>query len=260
MGKRKLRRGTSRPGADAASKGNGSSSRSPGSVLGVSSPGGIDKDAVLSRGKRKRSVRRERLVLKKKFVKRELSRVSSEPLKHGSKKASVGAKRRHSSLSSMRSLADALNDAEAEIRRRKTLPEQRVLHSGGRTRLVVTEAAQMQQVREHPAFQADAMAALREHLINSIGEDPLSVPPVPVPKPSHGKQATMRGTDSAAVPKIAGSKANSVRQFSGYDSQRTRKNAMVHRRTSTRDRVGMASKTGVAKNSRGRIGEKRPKI
>jgi len=124
------------------------------------------QSTALSRGQRKRQAKREQYLRKEKMV------MSSLKLK----KAEEQAKR----IDGLDAIKEALLEtvAASELGSKSSKKEQQkqqqpnLLHSNrGRQKLVAQEVAQMNLVLQHPAYQADPLATLREHLRNSIQPD-----------------------------------------------------------------------------------------
>lgn len=260
MGKRKLRRGPSKSSPSDPSGDSASGSATTSSGIGVSSLGGIGKGTVLSRGKRKRTERRERVTWKEEFVERELARLEAEAAKRAEHLAAN--KRTQPSFVKLGTLADALGEADAEARlHKKERPVQKVLHAKARMRLLEEETVQVNNVIEHPAFQADPMEALRQHLTNSIGEDPMSIPEALAPS---SKKKLGKNGKAKASPAEVGVAARIGRPAeTGRVGKPGSREVAVDRTRSKKQNVSKGNRLSsgrVAKKSVGRIGEKRPKI
>lgn len=242
---------------------------------GVSGLGGIGKATIVSRGKRKRAEQRARVGKKNAFIEAELARLEEEASK---RRATASAQREQEkrskginlALSKMSALSDALvdlvdddaQDASSDPEGKdaaKTQPAQKVLHAKARRKLVTAESAHTENVLQHPAFKADPMDALRQHLLSTVGEDPTEVP---------GALQEGKGTRRKRKQQ-AKSKANDVsartsrakgRAFNSETSAARKMEKASHaEKAKRRNRSGIAKPNG-DRPSLGRIGEKRPKI
>lgn len=72
------------------------------------------------------------------------------------------------SLDAMKASLEELLDANEEHHKQEWRTRKRSLTSKARSRIVVQEKAHLQQVLEHPAFKADPIAALNEHIRNIV--------------------------------------------------------------------------------------------
>lgn len=181
MGKSVSRRSVARDSASAQLRQKSVADR----AAGVSRIGAIGKESVLSRGKRKRFEKRARAERKQDFIDTELRRLETEAGARRAALASRISKRNRSpALSGLKALASALDsvcedvvgkevhDAAAETDR----PVQKVVREKARRQILADESAQVHNVLEHPSYQDDPMEALRQHLLNTVEDDPLSVP------------------------------------------------------------------------------------
>ena len=71
-------------------------------------------------------------------------------------------------LDAMKASLDELLEANEEHHNKEWRARKRSLTSKARSRIVVQETAHLQQVLEHPAFKADPIAALNEHIRNIV--------------------------------------------------------------------------------------------
>lgn len=195
MGKRKLRRAvtpaTAQDAADVPERGRAG-------LTGVSRLGGIGKESVMSRGKRKRTEKRARVEQKKDFIDTELRRLEAETeLRRAALAAKAPSAAAGPALAEMSRLAAALacggegggDGGRASVAKER--PVQKVVHEKARRRILAEEAAQVKNVIEHPSFQADPMEALRQHLMNTVDEDPLAIPSA-LPVTAHQKRRPQR--------------------------------------------------------------------
>lgn len=240
-----------------------------GKVAGVSRLGAIGKESVLSRGKRKRSEKRARVERKQDFIDTELRRLEAEA---GSRRAAIASRisqrqGKSSALSRLDTLAKALSNdvadkASIEIEddmAKAGRPVQKVVHEKARRQILAAESVQVRNVLEHPSYQADPMEALRQHLMNTVQDDPLAVPesfgPTPQQKLKQKKREERKGSVALNRKKDSG-KSVSVRD------------ASARKKEAKSDLAAKARSGRIKKNARsvervqalGRIGVPRPKL
>jgi hypothetical protein len=242
-------------------------------TAGVARIGTIGKESVMSRGKRKRFEKREHVQRKNAFIEDELARLEAAAVVRRNALASSGAQRRKDTtpvLTSMSALADAVDavgraeqavDTEGKAER----PAQKVVHEKARRRILADESVQVQNVIEHPSFQADPMEALRQHLMNTVGEDPLAVPAAldtGVKKPRRRKPANTARHVVGPVPLSSRGRSQTAVEAEDAAQRRTDKAQLdVQMRSKVKKAAAVLAGPGrVQKPGRGRIGEKRPKI
>jgi hypothetical protein len=251
-----------------------------GAPVAPSRLGGIGKESVLSRGKRKRFEKRDRVTRKEAFVEEELRRLEAAASARRSALAARDAARAppvKRPLAHMRDLADGLDLDTAALDHPaadggaargmsgegSAQGPQKIVHERARRRILVEETAQVKQVVKHPAFQANPIEALRQHLLNTVASDPLAVPEA-VEKASKesGADRMSRQDDSVTLR----ASANTKRRATGRSIAR---DATAQRREHKADLAARAARIVKSKRpgkeqgpsrSRGRIGEQRPKI
>ena len=84
------------------------------------------------------------------------------------REAAGGGELKTASLDAMKASLEELLDANEEQHKQEWRTRKRSLTSKARSRIVVQETAHLQQVLEHPAFKADPIAALNEHIRNIV--------------------------------------------------------------------------------------------
>jgi hypothetical protein len=262
MGKRALR--PKRAVIAAASAGGTGTSQD-----GVARIGTIGKESVLSRGKRKRHEKREYTLRKNAFIEDELARLEACAAARRKTLAASGALRRNGhlgpALAGISSLAEAVEAAGTDgpdegAEGKKERPVQKVVHEKARRRILADEAIQVQSVIEHPSFQADPMEALRQHLMNTVHEDPLTVPGAlnaGSKKKQRQKPKVRAGAGNAGA--SSRGKMRSEGMVEAAAQRRVDKAGLDAQMRRNMKKAGMGSGR-VHKPARGRIGEKRPKI
>lgn len=142
----------------------------------------ISKDATLHRGRKKRLEKRQRQAAKQAFVQDELARISEAKKKKKStkkrKKTPAGP-----ALSILTPLQDALpaeerepNEDAKETETERNARQGAVRHRA-RRRLLVDETEQVNNVRKFEGFVHNPVEALRQHLMNTISNDPCEIAP-----------------------------------------------------------------------------------
>jgi hypothetical protein len=120
----------------------------------------------LSRGKRKRLERRERLAAKNELV-----------AKLGANKRKEDNKKKHGTLADMSDMSSFLEDYDTSVKLKKTKKGTVIVKSvsthgkvSNRTkeRITAEEVNHFSQVVEHAAFKANPLAAIAEHLKNTL--------------------------------------------------------------------------------------------
>ena len=94
----------------------------------------------------------------------------AEPPRHhdGGQQARGGGELKTASLDAMKASLEELLDANETQHKQEWRSRKRGLTSKARSRIVVQETAHLQQVLDHPAFKADPIAALTEHIRNIV--------------------------------------------------------------------------------------------
>lgn len=249
MGKRKLRRVVVPPGAEPESH----------EMPAIARLGVIGKASAVSRGKRKRSEKRARVESKHEFIDAELKRLEAEA---AARRAAIVAKKRGAengpALAFMETLRDNLEleegAADAQAGASKGLPVQKIVHEKQRRKILADETVQVKGVIEHPSYQANPMEALRQHLMNGLDEDPLAVP-APLVTGDGGKKRKQELKATSQPLRRAVSSRKTSRPAEASARRREAKSEMAAK--ARRNRLGVSKGHSV---SRGRIGEKRPKI
>jgi Ribosome biogenesis protein SLX9 len=243
-------------------------------TVGVSRLGAIGKESVLSRGKRKRTEKRARVERKQDFIDTELRRLEAEAASRRTALASKTAKRQEKgSLTGMKVLSDALAGSSAAIVRAdgETLakgkpagaerPVQKMVHEKARRQILADESVQVKNVFEHPSYQADPMDALRQHLMNIVGQDPLAVPealaPVEMQKQKRKMREERKSLANASRAKAVGGGKKSVSRDTST-RRREEKAALAAKARSVRIKKNAKSVQRV--EAMGRIGVPRPKL
>jgi Ribosome biogenesis protein SLX9 len=154
-------------------------SRQPNTTMGES--------PAISRGQRKRLIKRE------KYLQRERMVMSSLKLR----KQDEQAKR----IDGLDALKEALLETVTkmpETQEEKTRPAQVVRSNRGKRSIVKKEVEHMKLVLEHPSFKANPLAAIHEHLTNTTSKQATAEDqskPVPVKaKPAKKKKSRFRAT------------------------------------------------------------------
>lgn len=266
MGKRVSRRSVARDSSSAPHPQKSVAER----IAGVSRIGAIGKESVQSRGKRKRSEKRERAERKQDFIDTELRRLEAEA---GSRRAALASrisKRKGSSaLSGLNALANALDkDSEDEAGKEvhgdapeTARPVRKVVHEKARRQILAEESVQVRNVLEHPSYQDDPMEALRQHLMNTVQDDPLSVPEAFGSTLHQRQKEKLREERKGSVPTRR--KKDSVNK-KGLSRDSFARKSVDKSSTS----MAKARSRGIQKNARsaervealGRIGVPRPKL
>jgi hypothetical protein len=243
-------------------------------TVGVSRLGAIGKESVLSRGKRKRTEKRARVERKQDFIDTELRRLEAEAASRRAALASKTAKRQEKgALAGMKVLSDALAGSGAAIVRAdgETLgkgkpagaerPVQKMVHEKARRQILADESVQVKNVFEHPSYQADPMDALRQHLMNIVGQDPLAVPvalaPMEMQKQKRKMREERKSLANASRAKAVGAGKRSVSRDTST-RRREEKAALAAKARSVRIRKNAKSVQRV--EAMGRIGVPRPKL
>lgn len=250
MGKRKLRRAAP-PSEEVAESRDG---------LSVAKLGGIGKASAVSRGKRKRSEKRAQVEAKNEFINAELKRLEADA---AARREAIAANKRGAecgpALALMGAIGEGLEATEtppASGRGDKSIdpPAQKIVHERQRRRILAQETLQVRNVVEHPSFQANPMEALRQHLMNCVGEDPLAVP-APLSAGNNGKKRkpAVDPKSRTVRPTVSSRKTAS----SGEGSAKRREEKMEMAAKARVNRAGISKRSSAP---RGRIGEKRPKI
>lgn len=225
------------------------------------SANGVTKSKVGPKGKRKRG--RERLERQRLFVARELERRGL----HDDGEKAPGL--------SLTALGHALAKAAASDPSVPTVAGVRGGTSArARKHRVREETAQMASVSAHPAFQADPVEALRQHLLNTVCGAPEKVPPALAgDAPGAAKKAKGGAADgekkkkkarTTVAPALEASKeALAQAREEAKDrvrEKRERKADMERAAAALRKKGRGVEKTRTSPQTRGRIGVKRPKI
>jgi Ribosome biogenesis protein SLX9 len=244
--------------------------------------GGIGKESVLSRGKRKRFEKRDRATRKEAFVEEELRRLEAAASARRSALAARDAARAppvKRPLTHMHDLADGLDldtalgdhpaasgnavrgvgeDGSAQG------PQKTVMHERARRRILVEETIQVKQVVKHPAFQANPIEALRQHLLNTVAADPLAAIPEAVEKAPKDRNVDRKPgpPDGATLRAAAKTSRTTTGRSTARDmtAQRREHKADLAARAARISKSKRPGKEHVPSRSRGRIGEQRPKI
>jgi hypothetical protein len=119
-----------------------------------------DKEATtpLSRGQKKRMAKREQ------YLRRERLVMASLKLKHEQEQA-----KRIDGLDAIKeALSATMTEVSAEAAVQTSQPRNLLKNQKSRQELLKRESNQLELVMEHPAFQADPLATIREHLKNSL--------------------------------------------------------------------------------------------
>jgi Ribosome biogenesis protein SLX9 len=148
----------------------------------------IGESPAISRGQRKRLIKRE------KYLQRERMVMSSLKLR----KQDEQAKR----IDGLDALKEALLETVTkmpESQEEKTRPAQVVRSNRGKRSIVKKEVEHMKLVLEHPSFKANPLAAIHEHLTNTTSKQATTAEdqskPVPVKaKPAKKKKSRFRAT------------------------------------------------------------------
>lgn len=146
--------------------------------------GNGEGDVALSRGQRKRLAKRE------KYLKRERMVMSSLKLKKQDEQA-----KRIDGLDALKeALLETVSDKPATSPE-KSQPAQVVRSNKGKRSIVHKEVEHMKLVLEHPAFKANPLAAIHEHLKNTTRQQTEEEPkPVPVKAKPKKKKSRFRAT------------------------------------------------------------------
>lgn len=266
MGKRVLRRSAATPDANTRKEpGNDVAAR----VAGVSRLGAIGKESVMSRGKRKRTEKRARVERKQDFIDTELRRLETEAVSRRATLASKNTNHRSSSaLAGLSTLADALGPSapqeSAVDEAKKTTgggdrPVQKVVHEKARRQILADESAQVRNVIEHPSYQADPMEALRQHLMNTVQDDPLGVPEALAPTVLQKEKQKLREERQGVANQSR--RKDSEKKTGRNDSSSRRRDAKAELAAKARSgRIKKNARSVERAESLGRIGVPRPKL
>lgn len=261
----------------------------PRKAAALSRDGGIGKDSLpMHRGRKKRLEAKRRLEKKKDFITAEIERLHRETEKKRAelRKKNAIAGPLGPALAVMGDIADALpsdkpDDAEVSAKDMRSLSHTpKVVRHKERRRIVVTETAQMNNVREHPVFKENPIETLRQHLMNTVATNPNEIPPPLAPgdagaskkkKKGKGSGSSEGGRKEAKRPKtdfeLGSDEAEKIREEAKerLAAKREQKAAFAEaaaklKRKKQRGKIEKQTLKGLMSRPRGRIGVKRPKI
>lgn len=119
-----------------------------------------EEDQTLSRGQRKRMAKRDQ------YLKREKLVMSALKLKKEEEQ-----KKRIDGLDAIKEALMATISRDSDKEEKETPKVNFLKTSKSRNELVEKEVTQISLVLDHPAFQADPLATIREHLKNTLAND-----------------------------------------------------------------------------------------
>lgn len=198
-----------------------------------------DEAGALSRRRRKRAKVRRLDEKRRAFIEREVER------RGGDTKKSIGEPL------SLDALQGALQEAAADDGGKGVKQVGGAISARARKHRVREESEQLTSVRRHPAFQADPVEALRQHLLNTVCATPGAIPAALEGDRPGARKERVKARVGATVAMEASKQAMAATREEARERVREKR----QRKTQMQHAAGVLRKT-----TRGRIGEKRAKL
>lgn len=254
--------------------------------ISLSPSAGIKKGSsptqTLHRGRKKRLQARQQLEKKKNFIQEEVEKVEKFKKQKEEKLCEKNEKTKNVLLSALK-LAEQMQDALPEetdvkkISKEDEIGQQSKVSHKQRRKIIQNETVQVNNVRKHPSFKENPMEALRKHLLNTVSNDPTDIPPPLKTKSEKTKKNNKQSKkQNQTQPQKPAQGLTVQKETLQQINQQTREAvakkreekaayaqiALKMKKEQNKNKIQKQTLTGLLgrRSSKGRIGEKRPKI